>query len=941
MNIYLIQPSFAAGEISPYVANRVDLDKYKSALLTAKNLVIRPFGGCYRRQGSEFIGKVKYDDKPTAIVAFNAGIDDAYLLEVGYQYIRIWEDGKYTETELSTPYDNVDNLRFTQSADTMFICSGDYPIQCLQRTAIGWTFKEYEITEPYYDSATQAVNKETSFTTPGTYTFTPQVTGNYTIKIGGAGGGGAGMSTVHLIHYSHGKHHYYSGFPGGSGGNGETITINTKLQQGELYTVVVGKGGKGGKSKYYENKEGKQIPLLTTEGGKEGGESKFNNTTARGGASGKTLEKTSDLNKLRDNPDMLNGKGYGGNCKGGVAGTCKDVKNNPSQITDGKDGQNGYVIITFSGNNELKPSATSGNDVTITATKDTFTPGMVNSHIKLTQQAENQSERIEIQAPSITEETKSIRVGKAWKITTHGTWKGKVTIYQSDDNKTWQEYRSYKSNNDQNFTESGTVTTPTWMKAVAVTDADNESGKLTVDFSRNPYSNDGTAKITEVVSSTEVKASVVTDFANTDKTQVYALSSWNDDNGYPKMACFFQDRLVLAATKKEPYSIWMSRTGDYPNFGIEKVDGGVTDDSAIKADLITRNGFEILHLVPAKDLVILTTGNEWIIEGSSVITPAKINPRPQTMRGSNSCPPQHIGNRIVHVQRSGKTVRDLGYQYDADNYNGDDLTLLATHLTEGHKLISSAYIQEPNSTLYYVRDDGVLLSLAFIKEQNVFAWSHHKTDGKYKKVASIPNGASDVLYVTVERNGETYIERFNPGIEAAVYMDSYVTGSGRSIEAPHLTGKTVQILADGTRLQDKVVPENGLVTFGQSFLNITIGLAYETRVEQPGPDIGLKEGTMQARISKINTVVLRVEKSYGGYIGYTFKDKDMDELRYEDYETLETGDIVQQMPVANIGSNTKNHICIKHDEPFPFELNAIIREVSIDGGIVKSYNGEI
>ena len=407
------------------------------------------------------------------------------------------------------------------------------------------------------------------------------------------------------------------------------------------------------------------------------------------------------------------------------------------------------------------------------------------------------------------------------------------------------------------------------------------------------------------------------------------------------MACFFQDRLVLAATKKEPYSIWMSRTGDYPNFGIEKVDGGVTDDSAIKADLITRNGFEILHLVPAKDLVILTTGNEWIIEGSSVITPAKINPRPQTMRGSNTCHPQHIGNRIVHVQRSGKTVRDLGYQYDADNYNGDDLTLLATHLTEGHKLVSSAYIQEPNSTLYYVRDDGVLLSLAFIKEQNVFAWSHHTTDGKYKKVTSIQNGASDVLYVTVERNGKTYIERFNPNIEAAVYMDSYVTGSGSSIKALHLIGKTVQVLAGGTRLQDKVVPENGLVAFGQSFSDITIGLAYETKVEQPGPDIGLKEGTMQARISKINTVVLRVEKSYGGHIGYTFKDKDMDELRYEDYETLETGDIVQQMPAADIGSNTKNHICIKHDEPFPFELNAIIREVSIDGGIVKSYNGEI
>lgn len=932
MNIYLIQPSFAAGEISPYVANRVDLDKYKSALLTAQNLVIRPFGGCYRRQGSEFIGKVKYDDKPTALVAFNAGIDDAYLLEVGYQYIRIWEDGKYTGTELSTPYDNVDNLQFTQSADTMFICSGDYPIQCLQRTAMGWTFKEYEITEPYYDSATQAVNKETSFTTPGEYTFTPQITGKYTVEIIGAGGGGAG-TTVDVIHISgdNGGYTDYVISQGGNGGSGEKkIAIDT-LTAGQTYSVTVGAGGKGGKSQY--SKKGDAKPT----DGADGGKSSFNNAEAKGGGAG-VASKPNGQNQSTKGKD---GTSYQGGAKGGSAGVCKDIQKNPSQITDGKDGQNGYVRITFSGNNELKPSATSGNDVTITATKDTFTPGMVNSHIKLTQQAENQSERIEIQASSITEETKSIRVGKAWKITTHGTWKGKVTVYHSDDNKTWQEYRSYKSNNDQNFTESGTVTTPTWMKAIAVTDADNGSGKLTVDFSRNPYSNDGTAKITEVVSPTEVKVSVTTDFANTDKTQVYALSSWNDDNGYPKMACFFQDRLVLAATKKEPYSIWMSRTGDYPNFGIEKVDGGVTDDSAIKADLITRNGFEILHLVPAKDLVILTTGNEWIIEGASVITPAKINPRPQTMRGSNTCHPQHIGNRIVHVQRSGKTVRDLGYQYDADNYNGDDLTLLATHLTEGHKLVSSAYIQEPNSTLYYVRDDGVLLSLAFIKEQNVFAWSHHTTDGKYKKVASIPNGASDVLYVTVERNGKTYIERFNHDIKAAVYMDSYITGSGSSIGAPHLIGKTVQVLADGTRMQDEIVPENGLVAFGQSFSDITIGLAYETKVEQPGPDIGLKEGTMQARISKINTVVLRVEKSYGGHIGYTFKDKDMDELRYEDYEMLETGDIVQQMPVADIGSNTKNHICIKHNEPFPFELNAIIREVSIDGGIVKSYNGEI
>ena len=44
---YDLQPSFNSGEISPDVANRTDLDKYKSALLTARNAYVRPYGAVY------------------------------------------------------------------------------------------------------------------------------------------------------------------------------------------------------------------------------------------------------------------------------------------------------------------------------------------------------------------------------------------------------------------------------------------------------------------------------------------------------------------------------------------------------------------------------------------------------------------------------------------------------------------------------------------------------------------------------------------------------------------------------------------------------------------------------------------------------------------------------------------------------------------------------
>lgn len=56
--IYILQPSFATGEISPDVASRVDLDKYQSALLQAKNVFIRPYGSAYRRPGTEFVADI-------------------------------------------------------------------------------------------------------------------------------------------------------------------------------------------------------------------------------------------------------------------------------------------------------------------------------------------------------------------------------------------------------------------------------------------------------------------------------------------------------------------------------------------------------------------------------------------------------------------------------------------------------------------------------------------------------------------------------------------------------------------------------------------------------------------------------------------------------------------------------------------------------------------
>ena len=200
---YLLQPAFTGGEISAEVANRVDLDKYQLAVLQAYNCLIKPHGPIYRRPGMKYMARTKYSDKACILVPFNGADNTDYLLEIGEKYIRVHKNGLYINIEVMTPYtaDMLQDLRFVQSADTMFIASGKYPVKQLARYSdTDWRFADFEITDMYFDESTSLENYSgISYTVPGTYQFQPPVTGEYQIDIAGAGGGGGGGGALPRI----------------------------------------------------------------------------------------------------------------------------------------------------------------------------------------------------------------------------------------------------------------------------------------------------------------------------------------------------------------------------------------------------------------------------------------------------------------------------------------------------------------------------------------------------------------------------------------------------------------------------------------------------------------------------------------------------------------------------------------------------------------------
>lgn len=237
--MYVIQPSFAGGEISREVASRIDFDKYQNALLSATNCYIRPYGSVYRRGGSLYVGSAKYADKATILQAFHE-TDGDVLLEIGDKYIRIWRDDVYTGIELETPYveEDLAHLRFCQSADVMYIASGTHPVMTLSRYGeLDFRLSEMKITRPYFDiSLSDTVNSQVfNFykNKPGTYEWACKESGDYEITVAGAGGGGSGWYWWEECRSSAGEgadvcHTEYSS--AAMGGTGELVKKNSAYQ---------------------------------------------------------------------------------------------------------------------------------------------------------------------------------------------------------------------------------------------------------------------------------------------------------------------------------------------------------------------------------------------------------------------------------------------------------------------------------------------------------------------------------------------------------------------------------------------------------------------------------------------------------------------------------------------------------------------------------------
>lgn len=264
----------------------------------------------------------------------------------------------------------------------------------------------------------------------------------------------------------------------------------------------------------------------------------------------------------------------------------------------------------------------------------------------------------------------------------------------------------------------------------------------------------------------------------------------NGVDSYPAVIGYLDQRRLWAASKLLPSSLFLSRAGDLYNYDgttTRLVPGADTDGMLVT--LASEVLEQVRSFVPMRRGLLLTAQGEWAIagQGGGPVSRNSLDVKRQSRWGSSWLNPIIIGTGVLYNTAKSNMVRDLYPLYGlyADIWDGQDLSVMARDLLDLHTLTDWSYQSTPYSTIWMVRDDGILLSLTYQHAppsfgqqltEGIVAWAQHSTGltDDFESVCCVPEPPEDAVYCGTRRtvNGATvrYIERMNsPILQASPY----------------------------------------------------------------------------------------------------------------------------------------------------------------------------
>ena len=717
----VVQSSLSGGELSPSLYPRTDLSRYASSYRTGTNFITNPGGGIVNRPGFQYIGPVATAAEASRLIPFEVSADIAYVVELADSQLRFVANGAFIESAPDVPFvlaspwtiAQVNDVRYTQANDTMYLVHPEVPPQVLTRlTATTFSLTEFVSRDgPFAEQNTDRT----------TQIYLNNTLGNVSIEAN------KNIFSADLV----GTYLYIEP---------EELTSVTPWTVGDVVTGQVG---------IFRRSAGKEYRLTN------------------------------------------------------------------APLT-------GAATYTITGN--VPPTHTFGR--AWDADGGERTDGVALFNVGVEWEYRNSGFGIVLLTSYVDANT---MIGRVVREAPQAVAGGPMTLLN-----TW------------NFVGAGTI------GPFAVTGATKESANnyiVTlngVEVDSNPYDspdspvaqgwviNVGTGQITFYDTVGVGVAIQVREYESLNRTSVFAFGAWSEVQGYPSEVEFFADRLVFANTPSQPQTLWMSETGNYVSFGKSVP---LVESDSITVTLNARRLNEIRELVPLKSLLVLSKGTEWQLSTGADATVAadNIGFTAQSYYGSSTLRSLIVGNSALFTQDRGAAVRDLQFEFAVDGFQGNDISIFAKHLIEKFTIVDWTYQRIPYSVIWMVRNDGTLMTMTYLREQEILAWTPMSlTNGFVESVTCIPEGDQDAVYITVRRfisgpGTVRYIERMSnrlfDDVRFCTFADSFLTFDGRNTSVTE-----VEIIGVSFDIGDNVVLSSSTNIFAGGDVGDAIVFGYDSGV---------------------------------------------------------------------------------------------------------------
>lgn len=457
---------------------------------------------------------------------------------------------------------------------------------------------------------------------------------------------------------------------------------------------------------------------------------------------------------------------------------------------------------------------------------------------------------------------------------------------------------------------------------------------------------------------TFIDDNIFPDLSNTPQEQRNPFEDDGDDLGNrPGVVFLYEQRLGFARTRNNPNGMWLSQSSNYENMNISTPQKA---SDAISLRIVGRPGNYIQSVAPAKELLTLTVGSIYTIDGGnngylSPTPPPVVHPGPN--RGTSKVPPIVLDDLAFTIQALGSKVKTVGFTYETEGYKGNDLTIWARHLFKNRTIVDWCFTEEPNSCFWFVFADGGMVCLTWLAEQALLGMTVIETDGLIESCCTVPEQGEHKVYLLVRRtiNGvqKRYVERMASteweDKEDAIFLDSAVTYDGEPATGLsglfHLEGRTVSALVDGNVVEGLVV-ENGRLEHilggdddnPRTFRKAHVGIPYDQLIETlPVPGTVQGYGSVTGRRQTTTKAVVDVVESKGFQVAAGPEREGLTTIYYDPIgEELDTWGAAAELYTGLLEANVEvnwsdgqSTVIIRQTLPLPLTVVGVYPDMDI------------